>query len=62
VHYQYQVSTDGGAAYGAAVSKPSVTLTTPGNYVVQFRAVDAAGNASAWAPASPGAAASACIT
>jgi hypothetical protein len=62
VHYQAQVSTDGGATYGAAVPKSSVTLTTSGNYVVQFRAVDAAGNVSAWAPASPGAAASACIT
>ena len=61
VHYQYQLSTDGGTTYGTVVTRSSVTLATPGNYVVQFRAVDAAGNASAWAPASPGAAASACI-
>ena len=40
----------------------SLTLTTTGTYLIQFRAVDAAGNMSAWAPASTGPAATACIS
>ena len=40
----------------------SLTLTTAGTYLIQFRAVDGAGNSSAWAPAAPGPAATACIS
>jgi large repetitive protein len=61
-HYEYEVSTDGGTTYGAAATGHTVTFTTSGSYVVQFRAVDGVGLASAWAPASPGAADTACIT
>jgi hypothetical protein len=60
-HYEYRVSTDNGASYGAAVTGASIQFTATGSYVVQFRAVDGVGLASAWAPASPGAANSACI-
>jgi hypothetical protein len=37
-------------------------MSVAGSYVVQFRAVDGVGLASAWAPATPGAANTACIT
>jgi hypothetical protein len=61
-HYEYRISIDNGATYGAAVSGASITLSVAGSYVVQFRAVDGVGLASAWAPATPGAANTACIT
>jgi hypothetical protein len=60
--FDYRLSTNGGATWGATVTnKSSVSLTTTGTYVVQFRAVDNAGNASAWAPATAGNANTACI-
>jgi len=59
--YEYRLSTDGGTTYAAAISGTSVQLSTPGTYVVQFRAVDSVGLAGAWAPASPSAASTACI-
>jgi large repetitive protein len=60
--YEYRVSSDGGASYGAGTSGSSIQFATTGSYVVQFRAVDMVGLASAWAPATPGASNSACIT
>jgi hypothetical protein len=60
--YEYEVSGDGGQTYGSATTGHTVTFTTSGSYVVQFRAVDAVGLASAWAPLSPGAANTACIS
>jgi hypothetical protein len=61
-HYEYRVSTDGGASYGAGVSGSSIQFSTIGSYLVQFRAVDGIGLASAWAPPSPGASNTACIS
>jgi len=61
-HYEYRISTDGGTTYGVAISGTSLQLSTPGIYVVQFRAVDNVGLAGPWAPASGGAASTACIT
>ncbi len=59
-HYEYHVSTNGGA-YAASVTGTSVTFSTTGSYVVQFRVVDNAGNTTAWAPAAAGAGNSVCI-
>jgi hypothetical protein len=53
--YQYRTSTNGGSTWSAASSGASVAITAQGTTVVQFRAVDGAGNASNWAPASPNA-------
>ena len=39
-----------------------MTIRNAGTYIVQFRAVDRAGNASAWGPAAAGAANTACHT
>ncbi|MFI5048560.1 MAG: beta strand repeat-containing protein [Gaiellales bacterium] len=61
-HYEYRVSTNGGTTWGATVSASSVTPSVAGSYVVQFRAVDNVGLASAWAPTTNGAANSACLT
>lgn len=62
-HYDYRVSSNHGATWGAPVTNSSrVTLKSKGVYVVQFRAVDAAGNMSAWAPAAIGTANTACIS
>jgi hypothetical protein len=61
-HYEYRVSTNAGTTWGATVSAASVTLSATGRYVVQFRAVDNVGLASAWAPTVNGAANSACLT
>ena len=60
--YEYRVSANGGTSWGATTSGTSKTLSTTGSYVVQFHAVDNAGNVSAWAPTTNGAANSACIT
>ncbi|MDX6545930.1 MAG: hypothetical protein QOG02_1704, partial [Gaiellales bacterium] len=58
----YRLSTNGGATWAATVTnKSSVALTTSGTYIVQFHAVDVAGNVSAWAPAAAGSANTACI-
>ena len=61
-HYQHRISADNGVTWDVAVTGSSLTLTTAGTYLIQFRAVDGAGNSSAWAPASPGPAATACIS
>jgi large repetitive protein len=54
-HDEYRTSVDGGATWSPGTG-PSVTITDEGETIVQFRAVDNAGNASAWFPASPTAA------
>jgi hypothetical protein len=57
--YQYRYSTNGGA-FGTARTGTSATFSSKGTYVVQFQAVDRAGNMSAWGPATTGAANTAC--
>jgi large repetitive protein len=52
--YQYRTSTNGGA-WSAASPGASVAITAQGTTAVQFRGIDAAGNVSNWAPASPNA-------
>ncbi|HEY7258871.1 MAG TPA: hypothetical protein VH459_07370 [Gaiellales bacterium] len=54
-HYEYRTSTDGGVTWSAGTSGASAVVSAEGTTLVQFRAVDGAGNASAWLPASPGA-------
>ena len=49
--YERRISTDGGATWGAITTDDTATLTTLGSYVVAFRAVDGAGNASAFSSA-----------
>jgi hypothetical protein len=52
--YDYRVSTNAGSTWGAPVTnKSSFSPSSAGTYYVQFRAWDAAGNVSAWGPASP---------
>ena len=51
--YQYRTSTDGGSSWSAATAGASAVVTAEGTTLVQFRAVDAAGNVSAWTPATP---------
>ncbi|HEX2377069.1 MAG TPA: hypothetical protein VHI30_05875, partial [Gaiellales bacterium] len=53
--YEHRSSPDG-TTWGAAAAGASVGVTTPGQSFLQFRAVDTAGNVSAWAPAVTGAA------
>jgi hypothetical protein len=55
-HDEYRTSTDGGANWSPAATGTSVTIGAEGETLVQFRAVDNAGNASDWLPASPTAA------
>ena len=52
--YQYQTSTDGGVTWSGPVSGSSLTVSDEGQTLVQFRAVDAAGNASAWSSVGAG--------
>ncbi len=51
--YEYRTSTDGGATWTAAAAGASVAVTDEGETLVQFRAIDDASNAGAWAPSSP---------
>ena len=60
--YQYHYSTNGGTTWGSTVSGSSVQFRSAGTYIVQFRAVDRAGNISAWNPLVAGAANTACHT
>jgi len=53
--YEYRTSTDGGTVWSAATSGASLAVTEQGETLVQFRAVDAEGNRSAWSPSSSGA-------
>jgi hypothetical protein len=60
--YDYRVSTNGGSTYGTPVTnQSSVSFSNTGTYEVQFRAVDNAGNMSAWGPATPTTLSTACI-
>jgi hypothetical protein len=52
--YQYRTSTDGGSTWSSALAAPA-TIAADGTTLVQMRAVDTAGNVSAWTPASAGA-------
>jgi hypothetical protein len=60
--FEYQVSHDGGLTWGTPTAGQSVTLRTPGTYLVQFRATDAVGNVGGWAPATAGPQSTACIS
>jgi len=60
--YQYRYSTNAGATWSATFTGSSITIRNTGTYIVQFRAVDRVGNASAFAPATAGAANTACHT
>src|SRR5262249_35678000 len=51
--YQYRTSADGGATWSAATTGTTTAITATGTTLVQFRATDASGLRSAWAPASP---------
>jgi hypothetical protein len=61
LRYESHVSADGGSTWGTAAPGASLTLSSPGSFLVQFRAVDRAGNAGDWAPAVAGPASTACI-
>ncbi|MFN8109213.1 MAG: hypothetical protein U0Y82_05105 [Thermoleophilia bacterium] len=47
--YEYRLSTDSGATWGAATPGASVVISAEGETLVQFRALDDAGNTGAWA-------------
>ncbi|MCC6831102.1 MAG: choice-of-anchor C family protein [Thermoleophilia bacterium] len=51
--YEYRTSTDGGANWGSATPGTTAAITAEGETLVQFRGVDAAGNAGPWAPSIP---------
>src|SRR6185503_4186969 len=48
--YSYRTSTNGGATWTAASAGASLTVSAEGETLVQFRAADALGNVSSWAP------------
>lgn len=51
ITYQRRVSTDGGVTWGdAVVNANTASISREGETMVQFRAKDALGNTSAWAP------------
>ena len=52
--YQHRTSTDSGYSWSAPATGSSLGVATSGATWVQFRAVDRAGNVSAWAPTVPG--------
>jgi hypothetical protein len=54
----HRTSTDGGSTWSTPVAGTSVDVTAEGVTLVQFRATDAAGNASAWSAAAAGSAGS----
>ncbi len=60
--YYYRTSTDGGNTWSAPVEASTAQFTQHGTWLVQFEAFDQAGNATAWAPATAGAANTACHT
>ena len=53
--YQYRTSTDGGSTWSAATAGAAAFVSAEGETLVQFRAQDALGHSSAWAPSSAGA-------
>lgn len=60
--YQYRYSTNAGVTWSSTFTGSSITIRNTGTYIVQFRAVDRLSNASAFAPATAGAANTACHT
>jgi hypothetical protein len=60
--YQYRYSTNAGTSWSGTFTSSSITIRNAGTYIVQFRAVDRVNNTSAWAPATAGAANTACHT
>ena len=52
--HQHRTSADGGATWSTAATGTPFSVTTAGESITQFRAVDRAGNVSAWAPAVAG--------
>src|SRR5262249_25617387 len=51
--YQYRTSTDGGTTWGGPATGAAATISAQGETLVQFRATDAAGFQSSWAPSAP---------
>ncbi|MCC6830844.1 MAG: hypothetical protein IT200_05810 [Thermoleophilia bacterium] len=51
VAYEYRTSTDGGATWSGVSAGGALSVSAQGETQVQFRAVDALGNRSAWAGA-----------
>jgi hypothetical protein len=51
-HYEYRTSTDG-VNWSAPAAGSSVPISADNETFVQFRSVDAVGNASSWAPTTP---------
>ncbi|HKV67738.1 MAG TPA: hypothetical protein VJN72_06585, partial [Gaiellales bacterium] len=49
--YEHRFSIDGGGSWSSPVSGTSLQVPTEGETLVEFRSVDAVGNASAWTPA-----------
>ncbi|HEU0194557.1 MAG TPA: hypothetical protein VFQ71_10185, partial [Gaiellales bacterium] len=58
--YRYRMSTNGGTTWSSSVNGSSVRFRSKGTWIVQFQAWDAAGNTTAWAPATAGPANTAC--
>jgi PKD repeat protein len=58
---EHRTSTDGGGVWSGPSAGAVATVTAAGETIVQFRAVDPAGNVSAWVPATAGAATTARI-
>jgi hypothetical protein len=54
--YEYRTSTTGGTTWSSSTSGAAAVIAAEGMTLVQFRAVDGAGNASPWVPATAGAA------
>jgi large repetitive protein len=54
VGYQYRTMPDSSVVWSSPVAQASVTITAEGWTSVEFRAVDAAGNTSAWSDSGPG--------
>jgi len=58
--YNYHYSTNGGTSWTLRTNSTQTYLTSAGSYIVQFQAVDNAGNTSAWGPSVNGTANTAC--
>src|SRR5205823_14015084 len=53
-HYDYRTSTNGGTTWTGTTSGAAEVISAEGTTIVQFRAVDGAGNTSAWVPSTSG--------
>ena len=51
--YQYRTSTDGGGTWSAPTAGSDATISDEGETLIEFRAVDVAGNLSDWTPTPP---------